>query len=171
MRLPLQNKTDFSMFEITTSRMKRANFLIMLALLGVAASFWQCGSDPAPTPDPKDEQLTKLSQTWKATAVTFENTPVTGYENFEITMTGTAGQDTFDYATAGRPAGIKTPWPASGKFTFGTDFATVIKRDDNVDVTYSVSATQLQMTFTYKGDGFTGRTSNVKGNWTFTFGL
>jgi hypothetical protein len=151
--------------------MKRTNFLIVLALFGVAASFWQCGSDPAPAPDPQDQQLEKLSQTWKATNVTFNSTPVTGYENFQITMTGTAGQDTFDYSTTGRPAGIKTPWPASGKFTFGTDFATVLTRDDGIQVTYSVSATQLQMTFTYTGAGFTGRTSNVEGAWTFTFGL
>ena len=159
------------MFELMTIMMKRSKFLIVLALLGVSVSFWQCGSDPAPAKNPQDEQLTKLSQTWKATAVTFNSSPVTGYENFTITMSGTAGQSIFDYSTTGRPSGVKTPWPAAGKFTFGTDFSTIVTRDDGIQVTYSVSATQLQMTFTYAGAGFTGRTSNVEGSWSFLFGL
>lgn len=166
------------MFELTTMKMKRSKVLIMLALLGASASFWNCGSDPAPPPDPQDEQLKKLSQTWRATAVTFDSQPVTGYENFTLTISGTAGQDTFDYTTSGRPAGTPTPWPASGQWTFGTDFATIVIRSDyNLPVTYSVSATQLQLTFDY-GDcsgspcvPYTGRTSNVAGQWSFTFGL
>jgi hypothetical protein len=165
--------------------MKRTKFLIVLALLGASVSFWQCGSDPAPAANPQDEQLTKLSQTWKATAVTFNSTPVGGYTpsgtpagNFQITMSGTPGQSTFNYTVTGRPAGVVTPWPASGTFTFGTDFATVIIRNDGsgvtIPVTYSVSATQLQMTFTYDCPtctGYTGKTTNVNGNWSFTFGL
>lgn len=152
----------------------------MLALLGASASFWKCGPDPAPPVDPQDEQLKKLSQTWHATAVTFDSSPVTGYESFTLTISGTAGQDTFDYTTSGRPAGTPTPWPASGQWTFGTDFATLVIRSDyNLPVTYSVSATQLQLTFNYgdcDGAGtpcvpYTGRTSNVAGQWSFTFGL
>jgi len=151
--------------------MKRTKLFIVLALFGVAMSFWQCGSDPAPATDPQDEQLTKLSHTWTTTNVTFNSSPVTGYENFEITLTGTAGQDTFNFSVTGRPAGTNnTPWPASGTFTFGTDFATILNRDDGTVVTYSVSSTQLQMTFTYNGTGFSGsRTNVVNGNWSFTF--
>lgn len=166
------------MFELTTLMMKRTKFLIVLALVGASVSFWQCGSDPAAAPDPQDEQLKKLSQTWNATAVTFNSTPVTGYDNFTLAISGTPGQDTFNYTVTGRPAGIVTPWPASGTFTFGTDFATVVIRNDGsgvtIPVTYSVSATQLQLTFTYDCPtctGYTGRTSNVNGNWSFTFGL
>lgn len=157
--------------------MKRINFLTLLALVVAAASFWQCGGDSAAPPDPQDEQLTKLSKTWKATSVLYAASgapqPVTGYENFQLTMTGTAGQDTFDFSTSGRPSGIKTPWPASGKFTFGTNFETVLTRDDGIQVTYSLntSGTELQMIFTYAGAGYTGRTSNIEGAWTFTFGL
>ncbi len=166
------------MFELTTIMMKRSKFLIVLALIGVSASFWQCGSDSAPAPNPQDEQLKKLSQTWKistsaaANPVTFNSTPVTGYDNFEITMSGTPGNATFDYTVAGRPSGVKTPWNTAGKFTFdATNFSTLVKREDDILVTYSVTATQLQMTFTYAGAGFTGRTSNVEGSWSFTFGL
>jgi hypothetical protein len=159
--------------------MKRTQFLIVLALFAAAASFVQCGSDSSAPPDPKDEQLKKLTKTWKVCptpstckAVTFNSAPVTGYEGFQITMTSIPGDpNNFNYATIGRPSGIKTPWDASGSFEFGTDFATVLKRDDNILVTYSVTDTQLQMTFTYTGAGYTGRTSNVEGAWTFTFGL
>lgn len=158
--------------------MKRLNFLIVLALLGVASFFWQCGSDPAPTKNPQDEQLEKLSKTWKvnsANAVLFSSTgtqqPVSGYDNFEITISGTPGQSTFNFNTSGRPPGIVGPWPATGTFTFGSDFATVFTRNDGLVITYSVTDTQLQMTFSYTGAGFTGRVNEVEGNWTFNLGL
>lgn len=161
------------MFELTTTIMKRSKFLIMLTLLGVSASFWQCGSDSTTPPNPQDEQLKKLSKTWKYSSVTFNSAPVTGYDNFTLTMSGTNGQNTFNYTTAGRPSGIKTPWNSAGTFTFGagSNFSTLLTRDDTIVVTYSVSDTQLQMTFTYVGAGYTGRTSNVEGTWAFTFHL
>ncbi len=163
------------MFELTTTMMKRSKFLIMLTLLGVSASFWQCGSSSSSTPNPQDEQLKKLTKTWyaKGLPVTFNSAPVTGYDGFTLTMTGTNGQNTFNYTAAGRPSGIKTPWNSAGTFTFGTgsNFSTLLTRDDNIVVTYSVSDTQLQMTFTYVGAGYTGRTSNVEGTWAFTFDL
>lgn len=164
------------MFEITTRRMKRTRFLIVLALLGVAASFWQCGSDSSPTPNPQDEQLAKLTKTWKATSVRFAVTgtpqPVTGYDSFTLTMTGTPGQSTFDFSTTGRPSGTNNNcWPASGKFTFGTAFETVLLRDDGIQVTYTVNESVLQMNFTYAGGGFSGRTSSIEGAWVFEFGL
>ncbi len=157
------------MFELTTTMMKRSKFLIVLTLLVVSVSFWQCGTDSAPAPNPQDEQLTKLSHTWKATSVTFGASPVTGYENFTITVSGTAGQATFDYTVAGRPA--KSPWPAAGKFTFGTDFSTIIIREDIASdpFTYSVSATQLQLNFNYNGPIYDARVSNVTGDWSFNF--
>jgi len=65
-----------------------------------------------------------------------------------------------------------SPWAAAGKFTFETDFATAVKRDDGLPVTYSVTdkqPVQLQMTFNYSGAGIAGRVSNVKGTWVFTF--
>ena len=154
--------------------MKRTNLLIALLLLAASSVFWKCGDTPPPPVNPQDAQLTKLSQTWKATSVTFNGNPLptpTGYESFVLTASGKAGNPVFSYTTSGRPA--KSPWPASGTFTFGTDFATVIIREDlpNNPVTYSVTATQLQLTFTYVGSGFLARTGNVEGGWVFNFGL
>jgi len=157
--------------------MKPNRFFILLALLGVAASFIQCGDDPPPAVDPQDQQLENLSKPWKATSVTLAvgtgtAQPVIGYENFVLTMSGTAGQSTFNYTTSGRPSGT-TPWADAGTFTFGTDFSTVVERDDGTIITYTLNSdvTQLQITFNYTGAGYTSRTSSVQGNWTFTFGL
>ncbi len=160
------------MFELTKNLMKRTNLLIALLLLAASSVFWKCGDTPPPPVSPQDAQLTKLSQTWKATSVTFGGNPLptpTGYESFVLTASGTAGNPVFSYTTSGRPA--KSPWPASGTFEFGTDFATTIKRDDGIIVTYSVTASQLQLTFNYTGSGFTARTGNVVGDWVFNFGL
>jgi len=164
------------MFELTIIMMKRSKVLIALTLFGASASFWQCGSDPAPAKDPQDEQLAKLSQTWKATSVTLSNggapATQTGYDNFTLTISGTPGNATFNFSTSGRPAGTKSsPWPASGTFTFETDFNTTVKRDDLVIFTYFVTATQLELDFTYTGAGFDARTSSINGSWKMIFGL
>ncbi|MDZ4716333.1 MAG: hypothetical protein SH819_12785 [Cytophagales bacterium] len=158
--------------------MKRSNLLIALILLGISASFMNCGSDPAPAVDPKNAQLTKLSKTWKvinaASDVTFTTgsspQPVAGYGSFTVTVTSTPGSSTFNYSITGRPSPT-TAWPASGTFTFETDFATVVKRDDGILITYSVTDTKLQLNFNYTGAGFNSRVGNVQGSWSFTLGL
>lgn len=50
------------MFEITTIRMKSSKYFILLALLGVACTFWQCGDDPAAPGDPQDAKLTEIGR-------------------------------------------------------------------------------------------------------------
>lgn len=148
--------------------MKSNRLLFTLAMIGISFLFSECSKSSGPGQSPQDEQLVKLSKTWKVTGsndVTLDGTPQTGYSSFTITISGTAGQTTFGYTTSGRPP--LSPWPASGTFTFGSDFATQLTRDDGLPITYSVSDTQLQLTFNYTGSGFTARTSNVKGNWVF----
>lgn len=153
--------------------MKIYKLLLSAALIGALLTYSGCSKDNPATPSVKDQQLKALSQTWKCTSATLQGAAQTGYvPNFQLTISGTPGQDTFGYTTTGRPAGTKSsPWDAAGTFTFGTDPATQLTRSDNLPVTYSVSATQLQMTFTYNGPGFNGRVSNVVGVWVYTFGL
>ena len=149
--------------------MKIFKFLLATVLLGVLFTYSGCGKKNGPTLSLADQQLAKLSlaKGWKLTTVTLDNAAQTGYTNFTLTISGTAGQTTFGYATSGRPA--LSPWAASGTFTFGTDVSTQVVRDDSLPITYSVSTTQLQITFTYNGAGIAGRTNNVKGVWVFTF--
>src|SRR5882757_3759010 len=147
--------------------MKSIRFLPLAVIILVLPALFGCPSPNEPTPSGTDQQLTKLSKTWIATSAKLDNVDQTGYTSFTLKLSGTAGQTTFDYATTGRPA--LSPWAAAGKFTFETDFATAVKRDDGLPVTYSVTDTQLQLTFNYSGAGIAGRVSNVKGNWVFTF--
>jgi hypothetical protein len=148
--------------------MKSPKFLPLVILIVAAPMLFECGGSKNPEPSGPDQQLTKLSKTWKCTAATLDSQPQTGYTNMTLTISGTAGQATFNYTTTGRPA--LSPWAAAGTFTFDTtDFATSVKRDDGVQVTYSVTATQLQTAFAYSGAGIAGRVSNVKGQWSFTF--
>ncbi|MFN8341959.1 MAG: hypothetical protein U0V64_09855 [Cyclobacteriaceae bacterium] len=152
--------------------MKIASRILFLAFAIALTGLSSCkkGSDPAP--DPAAEQLKKLSKTWKVSTVTQGGTDVTAsYTAFTLTVSGTAGAASFGYVTTNRPA--LSPWPSSGSWNFGTTIATDIVRDkataDELPITYSVSDTQLQLSFTFNGNGYQGsRVNNVGGNWIFT---
>ena len=148
--------------------MKSFKFILSAALIGLLFSYSGCKKKTT-DPDPKDVQIGKLSATWKIKTgeAKLDGSAQTGYDNFILTASGTAGQTSFGYTCSGRPA--LSPWPASGTFTFGTDFATQIVRDDALPITYSATDTQLQLSFNYSGAGIAGRVSNVKGNWVYTF--
>jgi hypothetical protein len=142
----------------------------VLALAFVSSSCKK--NDPTP-PSAEDQQLAKLTATWKASSVTFDASGTgtgvaqTGYDNFTLTISGTAGASSFGYTTTGRPS--TSPWPASGTWTFGTD-PLIILRDDNITMNDVVSDTQLQLTFDFKGVGYpSSRTANVAGTWVFNF--
>ena len=156
--------------------MKSTNYLAPVALLVTLLTYSGCSDKAAPPVSVKDTQLKALSKTWKCTAATLQTTAQPGYvPNFTLTISGTPGNATFGYTCTGRPAGLKSsPWPSSGTFTFGTDPAPQVTRDDAgtpLPVTYSVSSTVLQITFNYTGVGFDGRVGSVTGTWVYSFGL
>ncbi len=135
-----------------------------------------CKKDDGPGQSIEDIQLGKLQKTWTTTSVTLDGTVQDAtnnadYSNFTLTLSGTAGATSFGYSAAGRPA--LSPWPPSGNWSFGASPETQIIRDpgtgDELAITYSVTDTQLQITFTFSGAGYPARTSNVKGQWVFTF--
>jgi hypothetical protein len=119
-----------------------------------------------------DQQLDLLNKAvWKVTAVTLGGVDkMSDYANFQLTLSGTKGQATFNFTTSGRPA--LSPWPSSGQFTFVTGSTTDLSRNDTppVIVQYAVTATNLNMSFSFAGSGYTNRTANVTGDWIFTFG-
>jgi len=53
-----------------------------------------------------------------------------------------------------------------------SDSTTNLSRNDTppVIVQYAVTATNLNMSFSFTGNGYTNRTANVTGDWIFTFG-
>jgi hypothetical protein len=127
-------------------------------------------SDPAP--DVTTVQLGKLSRTWKATDVKLNGDVQTGYSDFKLTLSGHAGASSFDYSTSGRPD--NSSWMASGSWSFGTPPETTLVRDPATSnartLTYSVSDSQLVVSFTFTGPGFSGgRVSSLEGEWSFTF--
>ena len=151
------------------------NQIAKITLLGIALGslliFNCCKKDDDPGQSIEDIQLGKLSKTWTADAVTLDATDQTGYDNFTLTISGTPGNTSFGYTAAGRPS--TSPWPSSGTWSFGTSPETQIIRDpgtgDELALTYSVTDTQLQITFAFSGSGYPGRVSNVNGQWVFTF--
>ena len=147
--------------------MKSLKFLVAAAFVGVLLLYSGCKPKSGPGQSIEDAQLVKLSKTWKCTAATLDGLAQTGYTNFQLTITSTAGQKTFTYTTVGRP--VLSPWPSNGTFTFGTDVSTQVTRDDGLPITYAVTDAQLQITFNYTGAGIAGRVTQVKGNWVLTF--
>jgi hypothetical protein len=139
-----------------------------MALACVLLTYSSCKHHTDPAPPITDTQIDLLiGKTWKVAAVTKDDVAQTGYTGFTLTFTGSHGASSVSFTTANRPP--KSPWPASGTFTFSTASPqTSFTRDDGVAFTYSVTASQLQMVFDYNGDGFT-RVAEVKGKWNFTF--
>lgn len=150
-----------------------AKLILVGVVFGVLLVSQSCSKSSGPGESVQDIQLGKLSKTWNATSVKLDGADQTTYTNFALTITGTAGNTSFGYTAAGRPTTL-SPWPSSGTWAFGASPETQIVRDpgtqDELNMTYSVTDTQLQITFTFNGTGYPGgRTSNVKGQWVFTF--
>jgi hypothetical protein len=140
-----------------------------VVLCGLVA-LQSCDKKNGPGESIEDQQLIKLSKTWTVTSVTLDGLDkTTDYANFVLTISGTAGSPPFGFSTSGAPS--PSPWPSSGNWTFGTSPTTELIRDDEVVITYSVTDTVLQLSFSYNGDGFLGRTNSVTGPWIFEFGL
>ncbi|MBL7856848.1 MAG: hypothetical protein JNM57_04100 [Cyclobacteriaceae bacterium] len=151
-----------------------ARIFSLLMLLATMVFYTNCDGDD-PKKSETDTQLEKLNGTWRiinASNVTQDGAaPPFSYVGFTLTINGTAGSTTFAYTATERPE--VSPWPANGTFTFGSPVAEKLTRNDSGDpiqITYSVTATGLIMTFPYSGTGFAGgRTSSVSGPWRFEF--
>lgn len=126
-------------------------------------------------PTEEEVQLQKLTKTWNLASASLDGAdPGVDYSNFTLTLSGTVGATNFSYSTQGRP--IRSPWPGSGTWRFGSVVASQVVRDpgtnDELPLSYSVTAdgNSLEITFNFSGEGYTaGRLDNVSGNWRFTF--
>jgi len=150
-----------------------ARIFVLVALSAALLTYSGCDNSKPPAPSDEEVQLGKLSKTWKNPSVKKDNVDQTGYTNFTLKLEGVVGATSFGYATTGRPT--LSPWLSSGNWTFDTDPLTSIIRDkgtaDELKMTYTVTETTLQITFTFSGAGYAGRVGNVKGTWVMTFGL
>ncbi len=155
--------------------MKHAVKVILIGILfSVFLASQGCKKKDDPEPSIEDKQLSLLSKTWTfgpSSSVQLDGVDQPGYTNFSLTILGTPGEGGGGYSVSGSPT--PNPWPSSGTWSFGAVPETQIIRDplstaDKLDLTYSVSTTQLQITFNFSGTGYPGgRTSNVNGQWVF----
>jgi hypothetical protein len=162
--------------------MKASSPLLLFSSILCLFALVNCGGGGG-NPEPvADQQFTKLQKTWVISSVDLGGTDRTAeYQAgvsgdtgpMKLTIQGTKGtSSTYTYAITGRPA--LSPWPKSGKWEFATNPSTQIVRDkgtgDELAITYTVDATNLQITFSYSGNGYTNpRVSQVAGSWTFKF--
>ncbi len=160
--------------------MKALKSFLLIASVGVLFTFSNCGGGGS-TPEPvADQQLAKLSKTWKLNTVTLGTADKkASYPSFVLTISGTKGQTSFGYKTTGNPT-VKSVWKGNGSWSFGADPKTMLIRDpsittDKLEMSYVVSETTLQIIFTFPdtlpGYDNQGRAEVVTGIWTFTFGL
>jgi hypothetical protein len=154
--------------------MKVLRILSLISITAVLLTYAGCkGPDPDPEPI-ADVQFDKLKKTWKINTVSLDGTDKTAdYPNFQVTLSGTKGTPPFDYSTSGRPS--LSPWPASGKWDFGTAVETQIIRDkgtaDELSIEYVVTESTLTISFNFTGAGYNARTGVVSGDWVFNFTL
>jgi hypothetical protein len=154
--------------------MKPFKILLFLALIASLFTYSGCGGDDPAEESISDQQLGKLTKTWKVASVSLDGVDkTTDYTNFQLTLNGTKGTTSFGYSTAGRPA--LSPWKSGGNWEFGTAVETQIIRDkgtaDELQMTYAVTETTLQITFTFSGTGYASRTGVVKGQWIYNMKL
>jgi len=149
------------------------NSAILVLALATVLSYSGCGRITPPGPTIEELQLEKMNGIWGMTGTADVKldgvSKKTDYTNFKLTLTGTAGAETFNYSTAGRPP--LSPWPSSGKWIFGGSVESMVVRDpgtgDELAVAYAVTDDELQITFNFSKTGYS-RTKKVTGEWVFT---
>jgi hypothetical protein len=155
--------------------MKALRILSLLGLFAVLLTYSSCKDDPADQESPIDVQLAKVAKTWKINTVTLDGNDRTAEytaTSFQLLLSGTKGNTSFGYSATGRPS--LSPWKSSGSWEFGAAPETQMIRDkgtaDELAMTYAVTETTLQITFSFNGSGYS-RTGVVKGQWVFNFKL
>lgn len=129
-----------------------------------------CSSDEGAATSTEEQQRQKLVRRWTVTSVRFNNVTQSEYQNFDLILAGSA-TGPFSYQAVSRPA--LSPWPASGTWAFDDDPLSQLVRDpasaQELNLSYTVSDTQLQLSFTFSGAGFASRSQDIQGQWEFVF--
>ena len=144
--------------------------LVALSFI-VLVTYSGCKGKKQTDPSVEEVQLKALSKSWKVSSVTHNNTIDIAYtSSFILTISGTAGSSSFGYTVSGRPA--TSPWLGTGSWSFGSTVESQIVRDkgtaDELPITYSVSDTNLKLSFDFSGPGYSNsKVENVAGPWVF----
>jgi hypothetical protein len=148
------------------------SLLFSICVIGILAGCDK-GDDAKPL---SQQQLGKLVGTWEMTSAN-DGTNRDDFAGIELTLSGTFNKSNptgpYNYSFTGTFPN-PSPWNKAGgswSFVEGSE-QNSIEREDEVIVSYVVSGTSLQLTFTYSGVGFPGgaaRSNSVNGDWTFEF--
>jgi hypothetical protein len=123
-----------------------------------------CDGDPGATQTRQEEVTAMLvGKTWKLQSVSVDNVDKS---SLFTGMTISFSNSSFTVTNA-------TPvWPASGTWSFTSDEATFVKRNDNVEVKVEPTATTLKLTLSWtKTTLGPGKVASIAGQHVFTFGL
>ena len=150
--------------------------LSLLAIVALTLFFANCGGDE--NGKSKEEvQLGKLKTNWSIVSVELDGVDrIDDFTGFTLEFDGTydknavPGDYPYDFTVSGNRPPI-SPWPASGFWEFGGDPETLIVRDDEIGIVYSINSNeQLTLTFFCPEGGcqYPGsRTAQVVGTWEF----
>ena len=158
--------------------MKNLKYFLLIAITGAFTALIGCGDKNDPQVDPADAVRERISKTWVVDNTKTANQVMTpagdrtlDFTNFSLTFT-----EDNAYSTTGNPE--RSPWPASGTWSFTNEdnlTSTVdtfsITRNDGLVISATLSSNdeQLALSFTYDEalhDG-SARVNAVDGEWTF----
>jgi hypothetical protein len=147
--------------------------LTLFAIVGLAVFYSSCKPDDKDNRTTEEKQLDQVKSSWALVSANDGNDRTADFPNLVLTLSGNFSQGgTYLYSLTGtRPS--PSPWPEDGNWKFGTDPLTQIVRDPGspieIDATYEVSATDLEIVFVIPDNWVGGRTKSVSGTWTFNF--
>jgi hypothetical protein len=149
-------------------------FFTLLALVGLAIFYAGCKPEEKDNRTTEEKQLDKLKDEWAIVSANDGKDRTAEFANVVLTLSGSFSQGgTYNYSVTGTLP-TPSPWPATGTWKFdAADPLTRIIRDPGqpteINATYEVSETDLQIVFEIPDNWVGGRTKSVSGTWTFQF--
>ena len=162
--------------------MKRLSNLLAALVFASLVIFMSCGGgSPKPAPSAGETQSALFEGTWAVSGdPIFGNGPEGVWTGFSLSITNAAegANDVWggNFSATGIPAGYGQVWggtetetSVSGTWAYlsTTNVSTVVRSNDNVNISITPSATKLTLQFTVAGPA---RTSGIfDKQWTFQF--
>ncbi len=119
------------------TRNKIFNFCIAVLMVAIVSSCGGGGGDDTPDLTPEEQRILDLAgstgTTWVATSVTFEDAPAVGFDNFSITLRGSATSQTYT-SNSGDPV-----FRASGSWAFNNNNISQLIFDSNNNNIFQIS--------------------------------
>ena len=154
-----------------------SRILSLLILVSAVVFLSNCGGSDDPEKTEEEIQLDKLKAgQWTIQSVTNDGQDrTTEYPGMTLNYSGTySSGGTYNYTSTATSWPSVSPWEDTGtwKFVSGSVGSKIIRLFDDVEMTYTLSNSDKQLTlaFSYAGTGFkNGRVSKVEGSWSFVF--